>query len=150
MKLIIPPPVQGLLAGSIMWLISRYMDIAPLDFQGRLLVAFVLIGLGLTVELIAIGAFFKARTTVNPMSPDKASRLVVSGLYRLSRNPMYLGLAILLTGWGLFLGEGANLIVLASFISGITVLQIKPEESALRAKFGADYDMYCQRVRRWI
>ncbi|MEO1475370.1 MAG: isoprenylcysteine carboxylmethyltransferase family protein, partial [Pseudomonadota bacterium] len=90
------------------------------------------------------------RTTVNPLRPDKATHLVVTGLYRISRNPMYLGLAILLTGWGLYLGDAANLAVLAAFIGFITIFQIKPEEEILRSKFGDDYIDYCRRVRRWI
>ncbi|MEO1149651.1 MAG: isoprenylcysteine carboxylmethyltransferase family protein [Pseudomonadota bacterium] len=150
MKLIIPPPVQGLIAGSAMWMVDAYLSVAPFEFQGRIPIAFGLIAIGLCVGLIAIGAFIKARTTVNPMAPDRATVLVVSGLYKISRNPMYFGLAVLLTGWGFYLGEAANLIVLALFISLITILQIKPEEEVLRAKFGDDYDDYCQRVRRWI
>ncbi|MEO1476854.1 MAG: methyltransferase, partial [Pseudomonadota bacterium] len=86
-------------------MLDQYLAIAPIDVPGRQWVSLALIGIGLTIELVAIAAFFQARTTVNPLRPDKATHLVVTGLYRISRNPMYLGLAILLTGWGLYLGD---------------------------------------------
>lgn len=78
MKLIIPPPVQGLIAGSAMWMVDNYLSVAPFEFQGRIPIAFGLIAIGQCVELIAIGAFIKARTTVNPMAPDRATDILDS------------------------------------------------------------------------
>ena len=150
MKLIIPPPVQGLIFGTAMWFADKSFGALSYSLPGQKPVAYVLIGVGLLIELIAVGAFIKAKTTVNPLKPSSANRLVIEGLYRISRNPMYLGLAILLSGWLVWLSNPVNLVLLAAFIGYITLFQIKPEEAALRDKFGADYDAYCAKVRRWI
>ena len=150
MKLIIPPPVQGLITGAAMWFVDLQLDTLSLSLPFQKYVAGSLIAIGLVIELIAIAAFVKAKTTVNPLQPSKANTLVVQGLYRISRNPMYLGLAILLTGWLTWLGNPVNIALLIGFLTYITVFQIKPEEAVLREKFGAEYDAYCRRVRRWI
>ena len=112
--------------------------------------AIVVMGVGVLIEAVSVLAFLRARTTVTPLKPEKASTLVVGGLYRASRNPMYLGMLILLIGWALWLGNPASLLLLPMFVIYLTVFQIKPEEAALAEKFGADYDAYCRRVRRWI
>ena len=150
MLLPFPPPAQGFVTGALMYWVARHLTLFPTSFAGQSQLSMVIIGTGLLIELVAIWAFVQAKTTVNPIQPDRATELVTGGLYSISRNPMYLGLAILLTGWMLWLGDLANLLVLAGFIALITVLQIKPEESVLQQKFGADYDAYRQKVRRWI
>ncbi len=150
MKLIIPPPVQGLITGAAMWFVDLQLDTLSLSLPFQKYVAGSLIAIGLVIELIAIAAFVKAKTTVNPLQPSKANTLVVQGLYRISRNPMYLGLATLLTGWLTWLANPVNIALLIGFLTYITVFQIKPEEAVLREKFGAEYDAYCRRVRRWI
>ena len=150
MLLPFPPPAQGFVTGVIMWVVARNVTMFEINFPGKTLIAGAVIGIGLLIELAAIGAFVQARTTVNPIQPGQASKLVTGGLYRISRNPMYLGLAILLSGWCLYLGELANLLVLVAFVMVITVLQIKPEESVLEEKFGDEYKAYLKSVRRWI
>ena len=150
MKLLIPPPAQGLITGLAMWGVARLLPQFATTFSGQSLLSYILIGLGLSIELIAIGAFFRARTTITPLKPDKASSLVIGGLYKISRNPMYLGLAILLTGWALRLGNPLNALLLISFIVYMTNFQIKPEEVILQEKFGEDYADYTKKVRRWI
>jgi protein-S-isoprenylcysteine O-methyltransferase Ste14 len=150
MKLIIPPPVQGLITGGAMWLIAQQIPALSFSVSFQAYLAGGLIAVGLLIELIAVAAFLKAKTTVTPLQPSKTKTLVIDGLYRFSRNPMYLGLAILLTGWMIWLGNPINLILLAGFIAYMTAFQIKPEEAALREKFSAEYDAYCRRVRRWI
>ena len=154
MKPIIPPPVIGLLFAIAMWMLAKgaadltegYSIILP----GQAWAAAVIAGAGLTIDLVSIAAFFRRKTTVNPLTPSKTNALVVDGFYRFSRNPMYLGILMILTGWGLWLGNILNLALLALFIWVINELQIKPEEKALREKFGAAYEAYCKRVRRWI
>jgi protein-S-isoprenylcysteine O-methyltransferase Ste14 len=150
MKLIIPPPVQGLITGIAMWGVAQGFPGFDLSFPFQKLLAGVFIAAGVGIEITAVAAFFKARTTITPLKPSKTSALVVKGLYRISRNPMYLGLTLLLTGWMVWLGNPLNLVLLGGFIGFITVFQIKPEEAALREKFGAAYDEYCAVVRRWI
>ena len=112
--------------------------------------AIAVMGVGVLIEAVSALAFLRARTTVTPLKPEKASTLVVGGLYRVSRNPMYLGMLILLIGWALWLGNPVSLLLLPVFVIYLTVFQIKPEETALSEKFRSDYDAYRRRVRRWL
>jgi protein-S-isoprenylcysteine O-methyltransferase Ste14 len=105
---------------------------------------------GLALLFGAAGQFRSARTTVNPMTPDKASVVVAHGLYRLSRNPMYLGMALVLLGPAAWFVSVPGAGVAALFCAYIQVAQILPEERALQARFGADYEAYRRQVRRWI
>lgn len=105
---------------------------------------------GLGCDLAGLWAFRRHRTTVNPLRPGKASAVVQDGIYRFTRNPMYVGMALLLTAWVTGLGAPLGLLALALFVAFITRFQIQPEERALQAKFGADYAAYCARVRRWL
>ncbi|MEL6790702.1 MAG: isoprenylcysteine carboxylmethyltransferase family protein [Pseudomonadota bacterium] len=148
--LIIPPPVQLIATASLMWVINRQVPGLRIDFPLSDHVGAILIAVGLLIEVIAIGAFIRAGTTVNPIQPGKTQKLVTTGLYRFSRNPMYAGMLLLLSGWVLRLGSGWNIGVLIGFVGLITVLQIKPEEEILREKFGDAYTDYCGRVRRWL
>ena len=84
------------------------------------------------------------------MQPDRASRLVVSGAYRMSRNPMYLGMVLSLSGWVWILGSPIGLLAVWLFARVLVIVQIGPEEIALRDRFGESYVEYCQRVNRWI
>lgn len=84
------------------------------------------------------------------MDPSKASRLVTDGVFRISRNPMYLGLVLLLIGWAVWLGSASPWLVPPLFVTVITVVQIIPEERALGQRFGDQYRTYQQRVARWV
>ena len=133
-----------------MWRVAKYVPSLDFAVPARKLLVAVFFCLGGIVAMPAIASFRSAGTTVDPRVPEKASRLVVTGIYRYSRNPMYLGLAIILLGWGIHLGNPVNLLCIAAFMFVITKWQIKPEEAALRDLFGEEYDAYCRRVRRWI
>lgn len=150
MKLTIPPVLQVAIAAGVMWGVSKVAPSFVVHFPGRLTIAVFLMLMGFAIAAMAIAMFYKAKTTVDPTSPSKANTLVIKGLYRISRNPMYLAMALLLAGWAVYLGSPLNLLVLAGFIQAMTLLQIKPEEEALREKFGDDYDDYRRRTRRWI
>ena len=111
----------------------------------------MLIVAGLGFDLFGLLAFRASRTSINPLKPERASTLVTGGVYRLSRNPMYVGMALLLLAWA------AALVVLAGLWPGrgcyvlyITQFQIRPEERVLQARFGQDYLNYTARVRRWL
>ena len=149
-NLLIPPPIQGAFWGLIMWLIPNYMPHFNHYFIGQKLLACSFIGLGLLFDIISVITFIKQQTTINPINIDRTSELVTNGLYQISRNPMYLGLALVLIGWAILLGNPLNLIPFVLFIFIITTLQIKPEESVLESKFGDTYDNYRKHVRRWI
>jgi protein-S-isoprenylcysteine O-methyltransferase Ste14 len=146
----IPPPIIGLscaaLAWSASWLVPSVNATWP--FQGSIAALIALPGLAL--DIWALTAFRSARTTVNPFAPDRSSTIVRSGPYRFSRNPMYLGMAILLSAWATFLGNPIAGLSVLLFIGYITRFQIIPEERILLARFGAPYAAYLSEVRRWL
>ncbi|QJP09193.1 methyltransferase family protein [Pseudomonas multiresinivorans] len=142
----IPPPLVALISGLLMWLAVR--PIAPLG--GRLWLALLVVLAGAAVCLAGVASFRRARTTVNPLKPESASSLVIAGIYRHTRNPMYLGFAIILLGWCVFLGSALAVLGVAAFVLYIGRFQIRPEERALRELFGAEFEAFCGRVRRWV
>ena len=95
-------------------------------------------------------SFRKAKTTMNPFKPDTSSALVSHGVYRFTRNPMYVGLLITLLGWAAFLWQPWALFFLPLFVLYITQFQIKPEERVLSSLFGTEYAEYMAKVRRWL
>ncbi len=84
------------------------------------------------------------------MKPDTASSVVTAGIYRATRNPMYLGLALALAGWAMYLSNLVALLIVPAFVAYMTQFQIKPEERTLLAKFGPGFAAYMAAVRRWI
>jgi protein-S-isoprenylcysteine O-methyltransferase Ste14 len=148
MKTRIPPPVILLLYGAVMWLIARSQFAIPVDIPK--VMVFIPGAGGIILAAVAIRSFVAAATTIDPLAPRKSSTLVTDGLYKMSRNPMYLGLLLLLTAWAVWLGSVTNILLLIAFVVTITELQIKPEEAALREIFRDDYESYCRKVRRWI
>ena len=95
-------------------------------------------------------AFRRHKTTVNPFTPAKSSSLVATGIYRYSRNPMYLGLFLALLGWGAYLGNWASALLLPAFVAYMNRFQIHPEERVLTESFGPQFLAYARSVRRWL
>ncbi|MEO0399862.1 MAG: isoprenylcysteine carboxylmethyltransferase family protein [Pseudomonadota bacterium] len=147
---LIPPPVQAAATGAASWFIAGRAPFAAIDTPITKLLGLGFAAAGFLIGAVAVGAFFQAKTTVNPHAIDRASTLVTGGLYRYSRNPMYLALLLVLIGWAAHLSNLAAFAPIPLFVWMITVLQIKPEEAALRERFGAEYDAYCNRAPRWI
>ncbi len=148
----IPPPLIDAVCAGMMWALARAFPQAKLS-DGSVWVtgaALALAALGGGVALAGVLAFRRARTTVNPLAPQRASALVTSGIYRVTRNPMYLGMLIVLAGWAVWLGNAAAWLGLPLSVALLTVLQIRPEERILAERFGADLKRYAARVRRWI
>ena len=145
----VPPPLIGALCALLMWLIC---GMPPLTGRPPLLLvpALALVVLGLMVEAAGVLSFRRARTTVNPFAPERTVNIVSSGIYRLSRNPMYLGMVCLLTGWAVWLWQVQAVLGVVLFVAWITRFQIIPEERVLTQKFGTEYRQYRQRVRRWV
>lgn len=149
-KLKIPPVALTLIAAFLIWLCNRYIPLYRLDFAVQQPVAF-LIGLcGLIIALIAVAAFIKNKTTVDPRSPGKADTLVITGFYRYSRNPMYAGLLLMLVGLALYGGAVSGFGVVILFVGYMNRFQIILEEFALQQKFGDRFTEYRDIVRRWI
>lgn len=138
-----------LLAGGGMWLLAGVVP-WPGDLRGRLPVALLTAIAGVGVAAAGVLAFRRAQTTVNPMTPEASSALVAAGIYRLTRNPMYLGMALALAAWAIWLGSVAAAAMLPVFVAYLTRYQIIPEERALIALFGEPFQVYARRVRRWI
>ncbi len=150
MSLRVPPPLLALLALVLMWLAAEYLELWQFTGPYQAAIAITLGALGIVIDLVSILAFRRARTTVSPLAPEKASQLVVTGLYRISRNPMYLGLLLILTGAVVWFGSAANVLILMCFVAYITAFQIKPEEERLKRIFGPEYRYYRRQVRRWL
>lgn len=146
----IPPPALALLHAGAMWLAADRWPTPALAWPGRVWLVGVLVLVGLSFDLSGLIRFVKARTTINPMRPQKTSALVTTGVYRLTRNPMYVGMLCLLTAWGLWLAHPAALVALPSFVLLMNRLQIGPEERMLAGLFGEDYAAYTRAVRRWL
>lgn len=145
-----PPPVIALIAVITLFIVHWMLPFLSIRIPGQSILGGLLILAGIAVAVVAVRGFFQAETTIRPDEVDKASTLVTSGLYRFTRNPMYLGLALLIAGIGLGLGTIFVPIVLAVFVWVITTKQIIPEERALENIFGQDYVSYKNDVRRWI
>lgn len=150
LELKVPPVVVLLLAGGAMWIAASALPSLDFPLPYKKLVAVVLAAAGGAVAVLGVLSFRHARTTVNPMKPDAASSLVTTGIYRFTRNPMYLGMLLLLAGFAMYLANVAALVLLPVFVVYMNQFQIKPEERALSAIFGPELTAYQQRVRRWI
>lgn len=150
MKPRLPPIFQLLTGGLVSWSLARRFPTADYAAPVLWFVAVALLLFGFTILTNAVLSFVRQKTTVNPLEPQKAEHLVITGLYRFTRNPMYLGLAAILIGFALILQNALALLGPLLFLISITVLQITPEERALSKNFGDEYDEYKRRVRRWI
>ena len=150
LELKIPPPLITLLTGLGMWFVARHIPSLSIEIPGRegISLAFYIVG-GIS-DLSGFLAFHKERTTINSLKPASASAMVIQGIYRYTRNPMYLGLLLILTGWAVSLAHLCAFLFLPLFLGYITRFQILPEERILAARFGAEYSAYRDSVRRWI
>jgi protein-S-isoprenylcysteine O-methyltransferase Ste14 len=146
----IPPPVVGALIAAAMWGVSALGPQLPVT-PGPRHVTVVLLGVaGVAFDLLGIAAFLISRTTVNPLKPERASVLVTRGVYRITRNPMYVGMGLLLLAWSVHLSALLPFVGLVIFVLYISRFQIEPEERALKEIFGDQYVAYAERVRRWL
>ena len=150
LELRIPPPVVALVAGLLMWLAAQGVPSFGWPLAARIAAAVALAAVGLSFDVAGFVSFRRARTTINPLRPARASSLVVTGVYRYTRNPMYVGGALLLLAWAAFLANAAALALVPGFVLYLTRFQIIPEERVLSGIFGAPYRAYCGRVRRWL
>ena len=146
----VPPPIIGILSAGIMWVIAHYSF--QINFPPMLtnsIAGFFLV-IGLLLDSGGLVAFIRQKTTINPLKIETASSLVTRGIYRITRNPMYLGMAFLLTGFGVWLSTPLAFIGVVFFVGYITRFQIIPEERVLVEIFGKEYFDYKKRVRRWL
>jgi protein-S-isoprenylcysteine O-methyltransferase Ste14 len=150
LELKIPPAALGLLLGGLMWATARSVPALDFALPAKPVIAGSLAAVGVLVAVLGIVSFRRAKTTVNPLSPEAASALVTSGIYQRTRNPMYLGMLLVLLGWAVFLANILALVFPIAFVVLMNRLQILPEERALTAVFGSKFADYQSRVRRWL
>ena len=150
MRPTVPPAIVFMLHLGLAWLIDTYIGFGRINFKGQEALAICLFLAGTGVILMAILTMFRARTTVDPISPDRASKLVTNGIFKLSRNPIYLGLLWLLLSWIIWLGSMPSMLLGATFVWYMSTFQIRAEEVALEKNFGDDFSSYKNQVRRWL
>jgi protein-S-isoprenylcysteine O-methyltransferase Ste14 len=146
----VPPPIVALLIGALMWGVARLSPLPEGESPLRLAISCGLAGLGILVVVLGMLAFRRAKTTINPVNIEAASSMVTSGVYRYTRNPMYVGLTLALVGWAVHVAVPFVLVGPVLFILYITRFQIIPEERVLTSKFGGEYRKYREQVRRWL
>ena len=148
MKTKIPPPILALVMIVLIYLSSFFIESTKFNYQGSLSVLVLILGLACAIPSFKLFARYK--TTISPLKPSDATALVTEGMYRYSRNPMYLGLLLLTIASTIWFGTWFGIIINILFIFLINFLQIIPEEEALLEIFGEEYEEYKKNVRRWI
>ena len=144
----IPPPIVTLFFGLCIYLSRPYFPEFSFSILNSLsTISFVL---GITVFATAVSSFKRQNTTVNPISIEKASSLVVNGVFKYSRNPMYLGMLFILLGLTFKFNLIGGLLFTSLFMIFISIFQIKPEEAAMEKLFDQEWKDYIKHVRRWL
>ena len=144
----IPPPIVTATFGLIIYFSKSFSPVYNFDNSKMISVIFLLFGLG--IFSAAVQSFKKHKTTINPLSPDKASSLVNSGIFSYSRNPMYLGMLLILLSVSFKFNISGGLFISFLFKIYITRFQIIPEEKAMAKLFGEEFITYKNQTRRWI
>ncbi len=144
----IPPPIVTLICGLSIYFSRQFFPEFIFNFSNFLSISFLLLGMG--ILFISAASFKKHQTTINPLKPHKASLLIVSGVFSFSRNPMYLGMALILISISIKFNLMGGLLITILFISFITKFQIIPEEAAMQKLFPEQFASYQHNTRRWI
>jgi protein-S-isoprenylcysteine O-methyltransferase Ste14 len=151
LELKIPPLLVALIMAAVMWAIAPLgpllTSVAPYILKGA---AVAIAAAGLAVAIAGVVSFRRAKTTISPLKPETSTALVTSGIYAVTRNPVYLGMLLVLVGWAVYLGSPLALAGPLVFALYIQRFQILPEERALSSLFGSAYTEYKSRVRRWL
>lgn len=152
MKAIIPPPIVLLICGFLMWLTGRFTPSFDFEIPYRNILFWLIFLVGLLVLVSGLVNMIKRKTTTHPLrnSLMEATSLVSTGIFGYSRNPIYLGMAIMLVAWVIHLENWLAVLGVVIFVAFITQYQIKPEEEALEKVFGEEYVRYKAKVGRWI
>lgn len=150
LELKIPPAIVFLVIAALMWWIAQYSFVLDIGREIRIFIFVVSIILAAILGIGGILHFRQAQTTIHPMNPEQTNTLVTTRIYSITRNPMYLGLMLILIGWAIFLKSPLALLLSFGFAGYMTRFQIVPEENALEILFGSKFSDYKNRVRRWI
>ena len=146
----IPPPVVAALFALAMWAISFIVPAIEMNAVARVVLSVAVLASGAFFCIAGVVSFRNSKTTVNPLKPETATSLVSSGIYRISRNPMYVGFTLFLVAWAVYLSSPLVSIGAIGFVLYINRFQVVPEERALKEIFGPEFLSYQTRVRRWL
>ena len=144
----VPPPIVTVTFGLIIYFSKSFFPVYSLENSNIISIIFLLLGLG--IFSAAVQSFKKHKTTINPLSPDKATSLVNSGIFSYSRNPMYLGMLFILLSISFKFNISGGVFISFLFKIYITRFQIIPEEQAMDKLFGEEFIAYKNQTRRWI
>lgn len=147
MKTLIPPPIVTIV---FLFVIFFTKDLFRLSLTLPSSLGFIIILVGLMIIFIAARQFKAVNTTINPIKPEKASVLVNKGIFSYSRNPMYLGMLLIIIGFSIIHNLLAIIVIMPIWIIYMTYFQIIPEEEAMEILFEEDFVNYCKKTRRWI
>lgn len=146
----VPPVILLLFFSLIVWWISSFSALEktnPIILQALSLSTLII---ALIFSISGIVSFRFAKTTANPLKPETASSLVNTGIYRISRNPMYVGFGFFILSLSIYFASPLSLLSLIVFVLYMTEFQIKPEEKSLDDLFGEEFKSYKRNVRRWL
>jgi protein-S-isoprenylcysteine O-methyltransferase Ste14 len=149
-KTLLIPPVWFLIFAVSIVAVGRALPGPVYLAPGRGIISMILALAGLGIAVWALVQFSREKTTYKPEVPSKATALVTDGVYRITRNPMYVGMALVLLGIAIGLGTILGLLLVPVFIGLLTAVQIVPEERALSRLFGDDYEAFKRRTPRWL
>tara|TARA_S200000501_G_C20641700_1_gene663536 strand:+ start:301 stop:747 length:447 start_codon:yes stop_codon:yes gene_type:complete len=144
----VPPPIITLICGFLIYLSKPFFPELIFNYANILSLFFLI--LGLSIIVISFRLFKKEKTTINPIMIEKASLLVTSGVFKYSRNPMYLGMVLILISISIKFNFYGGVLIVAVFFFFITYFQIIPEEKAMLKLFGKEFIKYKKQTRRWI
>lgn len=146
----VPPVALVMIFAFFMYALDKLVPMSTDPTSSHLVIALFLLFFGGWIAISGVQAFKKAKTTVNPMTPEKSSELVVQGIYQRTRNPMYVGFLCALLGWGLILNNPISFVLSIGFVFYMNKFQIEPEEQALAELFGEKFLQYKAQVKRWL
>jgi protein-S-isoprenylcysteine O-methyltransferase Ste14 len=150
LELKLPPVALTLIMGTMMWTSSELLPATKYTNSWSITIALIALCIGVFFAVMGVIEFKKAKTTVDPRVPHQTSSLVITGVYKLSRNPMYIGFLFILLSWAFYLSQIYVFLFLLLFVVYMNKFQITPEERFMTQKFGEDYILYMTKVRRWI
>ena len=144
----IPPPIVTSVFGLLIYFSKGIFPV--IENQITFYVGILLIFLGFFILITAVKSFKKSKTTVNPLNPEKATKLVTEKIFKYSRNPMYLGMTAMLGSLALFFNVIGGIMLIALFCTYITKYQIIPEEKVMKNLFKEEFEEYKKTTRRWL
>ncbi|MEM1262160.1 MAG: isoprenylcysteine carboxylmethyltransferase family protein [Pseudomonadota bacterium] len=146
----LPPPLLAIVAVVLLVAAAKLWPALRVSSSFQNVAGGLLIVIGVAIDLASILAFRRAQTTVNPLRPEATTQLVTVGPFHRSRNPMYVGLVLIVTGCAVVIGTIVGPFVVAAIIAYLTRFQIQPEERAMRELFSESFEHYCRTVPRWL